>query len=30
MVKGDDVRHTGVNATDRTARCATYEEDNDA
>src|SRR5690606_4778462 len=30
MVMGDDVRHTGVKATERTARGEVYEEDNDA
>jgi len=30
MVRGDDVRHTGVKATERTARGETYEEENDA
>lgn len=29
MVRGDDVRHTGVKATERTARGETYEEEND-
>lgn len=30
MVMGDDVRHTGVKATERTARGQIYEEDNEA
>jgi len=29
MVMGDDVRHTGVKATERTARGHIFEEDND-
>lgn len=29
MVKGDDVRHTGIKATERAARGPTYEEEND-